>query len=120
MISRTRATNFLLTLIIAFSLGAMAIAQQFELQSQVVDSNGNVVATASTRFTVAATQANSPGQTTPATTLPTTLPGTQAQTYESDRWIASQKFDDHGLLIPAITEDNLAWAAIISLSSTPG
>jgi hypothetical protein len=118
--------RFLLT-IIAISFVARALAQTYIIQSNVTDSNGNVVATATTRFTAGTTQsAPAPIVVVPPTTQLTpgespgakSLPVMPGQTYASDDWLASFPKDGNGFV--DLTSYIPANACIISLPATPG
>jgi hypothetical protein len=102
-----RMPRYLLA-IIAISFVTRALAQTYIIQSSVTDGNGNVVAVATTQFTVPAPAASSTtanggaaASTQPSggiSTTATTLPTMSGQTYESDRWLSTFIYDANGFI----------------------
>lgn len=128
--------------ILAICVVARALAQTYIIQSSVTDGNGNIVATATTQFTVSApaapTGGNTPGGAnsgsptppvvvTPPASQPTNsglpawlgnLPGTPGETYLSTQWLGTFNYDANGF--PDLTSLIPANACIVSTATTPG
>ncbi len=128
-----RMPGYLLT-IVAISFVARALAQTYIIQSNVTDSNGKVVATATTQFTasgaaaspttgasVGAISATQPVLTTAPSRSPganSGLPGMTGQIYASDAWLATFPKDANGFV--DLTSYIPANACVISTAATPG
>jgi hypothetical protein len=135
-----RMPGYLLT-IIAISFVARALAQTYVIQSNVTDSSGSVIATATTQFTLSAAATNSTnagggGSSTaqpsgggstgggssglPTATVGTALPVMVGQTYASDAWLATflrEKITGNIDLTPLLVGRKIHY---LSTAATPG
>lgn len=133
MKSIVRACKWLLPGCVAVGLIARAIGQVYQVQTNVTDSQGKVVATGTIQFATTVPSTGSGPATNPAPVSPppttnpapaappialaTTLPVFPGQSYESDRWLATFQRDANGFLIPPVFPAN---ACVISTAATPG